>query len=281
VQLLDRQSGSVRSLVRDSATVFDTLSSRDADVQGLVRNGESVLAATAARNRAVTDTVRALPGFVTQLRSTMRRLDTTAGLATPSLRALEPSTRYVEPALQGLRRLAPQATDLFEQFERLIPTAQRALPAASRMVRALTPFTDVLYPAAQNIVPVIDLISAYKRELVGAVANVAGATNATSADSTGKEASYLRAVIPFTEEGLTGQGQRSGNNRHNPYPAPGTWETIGREGLPASDCRNVNNPSTGQLGSGAPPCRVQEPWTFAGQKRYYPHVLAATPPARR
>jgi hypothetical protein len=35
------------------------------------------------------------------------------------------------------------------------------------------------------------------------------------------------------------------------------------------------------LGSGAPPCRVQEPFSFAGEKRYYPHLLAATPPARR
>lgn len=280
VKVLDSQQGAVRSLVNDSATVLGTVAARDSDVQGLVRNGQAVLAATAARNRALTSTVRGLPGFVTQLRSTMRSLDTTAGLATPSLQALRPAAKDAVPALEGLLQLAPRATKLFRGFDDLIPTARRALPATARIVRSLTSFTDVLYPAAQNIVPVIDLMFAYRKELTGSVANVAAATNARAADSSGHTSPYLRTVLPITEESLTGWTSRTGANRHNAYPAPGTWSTIGKEGLPASDCRDAGNPTPLVIGTGAPPCRVQEPWEFAGGKRYYPHVVAVAPPSK-
>lgn len=281
IKVLDGQKGAVRSLVRDTGRVFDTVAARDSDVQGLVRNGQAVLSATAARNRALTQTVRGLPAFVGQLGRTMRAVNTTAGLARPALEGLRPGAKVALPALRGLSALAPQATELFRQFERLIPTARRALPAASRIANALSPFTDVLYPAAQNIVPVINLINAYRNELQASIVNVSAATQASADDSSGGTSHYLRALIPITEEGLTGATQRGGANRHNAYPAPGSWNAIGREGLSASDCRNTANPNVAVLGSGAPPCKVAEGFEFAGEKRYYPHVLAATPPASK
>jgi virulence factor Mce-like protein len=278
IGILDRQRGSVRGLVRDTASVLNTVADRDSDVQGLVDRGNQVLATTARRDRAVTDTVRALPGLVTQLHSTMRSLDHTSQLATPALQALRPAAKNALPALRGLDTLAPKATKLFNSFHGLIPTARRALPAVAQVVNSVTPFADALYPIAQNIVPVINLVNAHKQELQASMANVAAATQATSPDTGGAPASYLRTLVPFTEEGLIGYTQRLPTNRHNPYAAPGEWAKIGLGGLDASDCRNTSNaPLSPPLGTGAPPCRVQAPWTFDGATRYYPSLGLAKP----
>ncbi|MEA2492212.1 MAG: phospholipid/cholesterol/gamma-HCH transport system substrate-binding protein [Thermoleophilaceae bacterium] len=272
---LDHQHGSVRELVRDSGTVLGTVADRRSAVDDLIRQGDAVFAATAARNRSVTQTVARLPGLLAQLKATMARLDTTAAIATPTLHAMRPVAASALPALRGLDAAAPQAIALFRGLDRLIPTARRALPATATLVRGLTPFTDALYPAAANIVPVIDLMSAYKRELVASAANVAAASQATAPVADGRNLNYLRFVLPLTDESLVGQDQRQPGNRHNAYPAPGAWNAIGREGLAASDCRNLSNPQTAPpAGTGAPPCRVQGAWEFSGAKRYYPHVGA-------
>jgi virulence factor Mce-like protein len=273
--MLDRQHGSLRSLVHDGGTVLATVADSRSQVDQLMRQGEAVFSTTASRNRALTATVAELPGLIAQLNATMKRVDTTAGIATPTLRALRPVAGKAVPALRGLDAIAPQAADLFQELQRLIPVARRALPATATLVNGLTPFTDALYPTAANIVPVIDLMSAYKRELVSSAANVAAATQATAEVADGRQLNYLRFVLPLTEESLVGASQREPTNRHDAYPAPGSWTAIGREGLAASDCRNTSNPQTRPpAGSGAPPCRVQAPWEFAGAKRSYPHVDA-------
>jgi virulence factor Mce-like protein len=276
LRILDAQQEPVQALVRDTGTVLDAVADRRSDVQTLIRRGDAVLAATARRDRAVTETVRAFPGLVRQLQSTMRGLDTTSALATPALRSLRPVARDALPALRGLDAVAPKATRLFRSFEQLLPTARKALPATAAIVNGLVPFSDALYPTASNIIPVIELVNAYKKELIASAANVGAATNAKSEDSLGRPQSYLRFILPVTEEGLVGYEQRLPSNRHNAYPAPGSWASIGREGLASSDCRNLSNPQTFPS-SGSAPCRVQQPWEFGGVKRYFPHVDAKTP----
>ena len=56
-----------------------------------------MLASTAARNAALSATVDALPPFLARLRSTLRVLDGTLGLAKPSLDALEPVAPLLTP----------------------------------------------------------------------------------------------------------------------------------------------------------------------------------------
>ena len=278
VQILDHQRGAVKGLVRDTGTVLNTVAARSSDVQGLVTRGNEVLATTAARNHQITQTVKDLPGLLTQLRTTMRALDHTGLLATPVLQALRPAAGDALPALRGLDALAPKATKLFTSFHRLIPTARRALPAVAQVVNAVTPFADSLYPVAQNIVPVINIVNAHKGELLGTMANVAAATQGTSPISDGSPGSYLRTLIPFTEEGLVGYTERLPSNRHNAYSAPGEWAKIGLAGLDASDCRNTSNAQLAPVvGTGAPPCNVQAPWAFDGASKYYPQLKPATP----
>jgi len=280
VTILDDQSGKVRDLVRHSATVLDTVSSSDSDLAGFVSNGNAVLATTAARNRALTATVRSLPALTNQLRSTMRSLDETAGLAKPTLDALRPAAKHGPEALRKLAALAPRATRLFRDFNRLVPTAREALPATAKIIDATTPFAEALYPVVRDLVPITTFLVDRRRDAMGAMINASLHTQASLPANYGRPAHYLRSLIPFDERGLTGDAERPGNDRHNPYPAPGEFDRVGKEGMRAAHCRNVNheNPAL-TIGTGAPPCVVQPGWEFRGETRYYPH-LERLPPAK-
>jgi virulence factor Mce-like protein len=276
--ILDHQSDSVRDLVRHSATVFDTVAASDSDLAGFVRNGKAVLSTTAERNRALTATVRALPGLTTQVRSTMRSLDETAALATPTLEALRPGAKYAPAALRKLSALSPRATRLFRDFNRLVPTAKKALPATGKIIDAITPFANQLYPVVRDLVPITNYLLTRRDDVVGAVLNASLHLQASMPSNTGQPAHYLRSLIPLDDRGFTGDKERPGSDRHNPYPGPRELDRVGKEGMRASDCRNVNNPNPPlTMGTGAPPCVVQPGWDFLGQNRYYPHLEALPP----
>ena len=84
--------------------------------------GEGVLGATAARNRELTRTVRALPGFLSTLRGTLGEADATVREAAPTLRTLRPAAPALEPALAAGLRFGPS----LESFLRdLRPAAHR------------------------------------------------------------------------------------------------------------------------------------------------------------
>jgi ABC-type transporter Mla subunit MlaD len=278
VTILDQQQGAVGRLVSDTGTALRALGRRQADLESLVTSGEQALSATAARGRQLTATVTALPPFVRALRSSLGAVDRTTQLAGPSLAALRPAAPLLRPALRELIVLSPRVRALLAELGRFNDTAQTALPAATHLTQALHTFTDVLFPAAQQVVPVIDLILAYQREVVATAANVGAATEATGPSGLGTPLHYLRTIIPVTNESFVGVPQRAPSNRHNPYFAPGGLAAIAQGGLLASDCRNTSNPqSVPMFGGGAPPCRVQPGWVFQGQTRYYPHVSPAAP----
>jgi virulence factor Mce-like protein len=278
VTILDQQQSAVGRLVSDTGTALRALGSRQADLQSLVRSGDQAFSATAARSRQLTATVRALPPFLTALRGSLSAVDHTTGLAGPSLAALRPAAPLLRPALHELTVLAPPLRALLAELGRFDDTAQVALPAATHLIGALQPFTDALLPAAKQVVPVIDLLLAYQREVVATAANVGAASQATGPSDLGTPLHYLRTLLPTTNESFVGAPQRLASNRHNPYFAPGGLAAIGAGGLFASDCRNTSNPQTIPVfGGGTPPCRVQPGWLFQGQTRYYPHVSPAAP----
>ncbi|MCW2991786.1 MAG: virulence factor Mce family protein, partial [Solirubrobacterales bacterium] len=67
--ILDHQRASVGGLVRDAGTVLRTVGSHGAALAGIVDAGAQVAGATAARDRALTDTVRALGPLLGTLRT--------------------------------------------------------------------------------------------------------------------------------------------------------------------------------------------------------------------
>jgi ABC-type transporter Mla subunit MlaD len=278
VTILDRQRPALKSLVRDTSQALGAVASRSGDLQSLATAGNDVLSATASRNRALTATVRALPAFLRQLRSTLGDVEGAAADAAPTLHALRPVAPLVKRAIEGSNRLLPQVVPLVRQLGPVIDSAQDGLPAATRVIDAAKPFTGVVNPIATGLsplfsflLPVSDLLDAYKNEVVTSFANIGASLQATAPSSTGS-AHYLRALIPLSNEAVVGYAQRPGTNRHNPYIAPGGLNSLA-SGLKSYDCRNTSNPTPlPALGTGAPPCATQSPWNFRGITASFPHI---------
>jgi phospholipid/cholesterol/gamma-HCH transport system substrate-binding protein len=283
---LDRQRPSVKRLISNTATVLTAVGDRSGDLQSLITAGDQVLSATAARDTQLTDTVDALPPFLTQLRSTLGTLNTTLGLANPTLTQLLPVGSLLKPALSDVLRLAGPAIRLLHQAPGLVNAADGALPSITTFADAFRPAVKAILPATEDIVPIITLLSQYKNELVGAMANVAAATEATApADTTqviggvpAGTAHYGRVLPPLNSEMFFGQSERPPSNRHNAYIAPGGW-TGWATGLPASDCNNLHDTNQVPVLTGNNiPCVASKGFTFDGLTQYYPHVTAAQPP---
>lgn len=273
LEILDRQRGSVRGLVRDAGVVLRTIGDHRAALAEFVAAGGEVASATAERDGAVTETVRALGPFMQTLERASRAVQTTAGAAGPTLRELRPVAPLVAPALRSLQQLTPQVRGVLADLEDALPVTEAALPATATLVRKLIPFIKVVYPATRDITPLIDLVEAYRKELIATMANVASAAQATSPGLDGTPTHYIRTLVPITEEAFVGYAQRNASNRHNAYFAPGGLGRLADGGLLAADCRNTANPQqVPVMGNGAPECREQPPWTFGGATRYYPHV---------
>jgi phospholipid/cholesterol/gamma-HCH transport system substrate-binding protein len=267
--VLDSQSGAVRRLVADTGTVFDAVGQRQGELQGLVTAGDRVLASTARRNADLAETVVILPTTLRELRPTLADLELLVDDATPVVRDLRPAARALGPTLTDAVALAPELEGLFRDVDRVISVSRTALPAATELVDAARPVFQLLTPTLQETSPVADYLGLFKREVVTVWANMASSTQPTQVAANGKRLHYLRALVPFTHEGLVATGARYGTNRHNPYFGPGGLAKLAT-GLEAFDCDNTGNESPpGQVG---PPCKLQPPITFQGRAGAYPHV---------
>jgi phospholipid/cholesterol/gamma-HCH transport system substrate-binding protein len=280
VLVLDSEQPSVQRLVRDTGVVLRSLGSRQSDLQSLVTAGEQVFSATAARNRELTETTRAMPAFLAELRRTLRSVETTSAVAAPTLRALRPVAPLLRPGLQEASRLAPELEALFRATPPVQRAAKTGLPAVTRILDTSRPLLDVVYRAARELGPVLEFFSLYRREISSAFANVAASTNAYTAGPDGQPLHYLRTLIPINSETGVGFAERLPSNRHNPYLPPGAQDNYLHGGLRAFDCRNLGNQQTFPIvppGTGAPPCLVQGPWTFRGKSRYFAHLERDSP----
>jgi hypothetical protein len=116
----------------------------------------------------------------------------TATLAGPTLRAFRPVAPRVAPALTAIERATPQVEGLLRDLGGLTPVARASLPAAASLVSALSPFMTAMEPTARQIVPVIQYVAAYRRELVAATANVSAIAQGRSPGTEGRPTTYFR-----------------------------------------------------------------------------------------
>jgi phospholipid/cholesterol/gamma-HCH transport system substrate-binding protein len=273
VTVLDHQRGDVRKLISQAGEVLDGVGQRQADLTSLIDAGDRVFGATASRDAALTQTVRALPPFLSELRASLSALDRTGAAAEPVIRAVKPAAPLIRPALVAVPKLGDALQATFRDLVPLGPLARQAIPALDRVIKVAGPLGKVIDAAAADANPSAEIISRYSTEAVMDFANLASALQATTKNPDGTSQHYLRTLIPITNEGFYGQSSRPGTNRHNAYPAPGALEALLHGGsYKALDCDNTHNGGIPSLLGSAPPCVVQQPWTFQGRTATYPQV---------
>lgn len=271
LRTLDSQRDAVRRLVSDTGLVFESIGHRQGQLQGLVVAGNRLLSTTARRNRDLAETVRILPTTLRELRPTLAQIESFSAEARPLVRDLRPAGRALAPTLADVSDLSPELERLFRSLDPVIAASKDGLPALTRTVGAAQPVLDRLDPVLAEALPVVDYLGRFRYEVVSTLANIAAATQAGQPTRPGgRPLEYLRALVPFTAEGMVTAEKRFGSNRHNPYFLPRALDNL-KAGLEAFDCRNASNPDSPQA---APPCREQAPLEFRGQRRAFAHVEA-------
>ena len=229
--VLHRQGAATRTLLADGGQVFSALSKSPATLQGFVRNSNALFAATSARDVALAATIRAFPAFLDQTRSTIDRLSRFASTSKPLVDELHPAAAQLTPALRSVNTVAPELRTLMTDVAPLTQASKTGLPALRRFLSESVPFVTQLKPYLGNIVPAINYIDLYRRDLAGFFANSTASTQGIAGSAYAGELHYLRLSNPINPEVLTPYQQRPSTNRSNPYLEPGGYTKL-LAGLP-------------------------------------------------
>ena len=302
VSLLRRQQPAVQALVSDTGEVFDALSERRGQLRTMITSLDQVFQATSARNAELQQIFQILPTFQREARATLEDLDAFARNTDPLVTQLRPAARELSPTLQDLEALAPDLAELFRETDTLITASRTGFPAAAQLLDDLKPLLRDFHPFADELLPILNFIQPYKRELTSFFANSVAATQATTQVGN-RRVHYLRTTNPQNPETLAAYPRRIGSNRPNAYAKPGIFTRIGRnlpvfenrhcgrgvpvvsqfvapalqDLLPAELLESVNeivfaNNPGGQVP--APPCIKQGPFRFQGRTGMFPRVEA-------
>ena len=294
---LRRQDAAVEQLVSGTADVFEALTERRGQLRGLARNLSTVFRTTGQRDQELEAAFVALPTFQREARATLRRLDRFADDTDPLVDQLRPAARELSPTLRQADLLAPDLRGLFRGLNPLISASREGFPAAERLLDDLEPFLQQVHPAMDQVIPILQFLAPYKREITSFLANSTAATQARSAVS-GARVHYLRTANPLHPQLLAAYPRRIGSNRPNPYTLPGAYapltalpefetrqcdrgdpqiilddqavELLGQQAVDTIN-RLLQPPARGSQVA-APPCNQQEPFDFQGNRTQFPRV---------
>lgn len=264
-RILRDQRSDVRSLVGDSGQVLDAFTSQPGALRALVRNSNQVLQATAQQHKALTESVRIFPTFLDELDPTLKLASDVGQEADPLLDELEPAVHDLPSTLRNLRAASPDVKGLAGDLDTLIDSSREGVPALRRTLAAAGPLVDQLDPVLQDLVPSVQFLSMYKRDVITGFAKLAAAVNSTSGG-----VHQLRSIIALKPEGLGIYSKKLASNRHNAYPKPGGLADVGDPEVKAFDCLNV-----GTSPFPAPECKEQGPFEFRGRSTTFPQIHRA------
>lgn len=292
--VLHRDTAATSALLRNGGRVFAALSASPSQLQGFIKNSNAVFAATARQNVALADAVRAFPAFTVAVTNTVNQTAQFARDAKPLIDELRPATRELTPALQQLVFFAPELRDLMVNIGLLTQASKTGVPAFETFLDQTVPLLTRLKPYLGGIVPVLDYINTYRREIAAFFANGTASTQATLPNGQGISQHYARVSNPVNPEVLSAYSQRLYSNRANPYMAPGGYSQL-KGGLSVFGsylCTRNPQPTIGPTipanlsrilqdvyytaHPGGPRCKTQAPLgsLTTGQQQAFPHLKA-------
>ena len=291
--VLNRDSAATSTLLSDGGRVLAAVTRSPSALQQLVNNANTTFSATAAQAAALAATVKAFPPFLTASKITIDRVTRFANTTKPLVDELRPAAVKLSPALESVAVLAPELNGLLVNVGPLTSASKAGVPAVEQFLNDSIPLLIRLTPYLGGVIPVIDYINTYRREIAAFFANGTATTQATlPGNVTPAKLHYVRVSSPLNPETLTDYSTRLDSNRGNPYLVPGGYSSL-VQGLPvfASNlCTSNPQPTIGPTisasiaavlssvyyttDSSGPPCRAQQPLgeVTTGQTQAFPQL---------
>ena len=291
--VLNRDSAATSTLLREGGQVFSAIARSPTALQALIDNSNAAFSATAAQSAALAQTIKAFPAFLVAQRTTIDRVRRFAITTKPLIDELRPAAVQLTPTLKSVAVLAPALKSLLVNIGPLTAASKRGIPALETFLNTSVPLLTRLKPYLGGVIPVVDYIGTYQREIAAFFANSTAAGQATApADGGGQLLHYVRVSNPVNPEALTNYAHRLSTNRGNPYLIPNGYSRL-QAGLTVFGsylCTSNPPPAIGPtipaslaavLGStyytadpSGPPCQAQQPLgeVTTGQPQAFPHL---------
>jgi virulence factor Mce-like protein len=291
--VLNRDSAATSTLLGDGAQVLAAVTRSPSALQQLVGNANTTFSATAAQAASLAATIKAFPPFLTATKTTVDRVARFAQTTKPLVDVLRPAAVELSPALQSVAVLAPELNSLLVNVGPLTSASKAGVPAVEQFLNASVPLLTRLTPYLGGVIPVVDYINTYRREIAAFFANSTAASQATEPALAGnKLLHYVRVSSPLNPETLAVYSHRLESNRGNPYLVPGGYSSLTSQ-LPVFGsylCTSYPQPTIGPTipaalaavlaavyytaDSSGPPCKAQQPLGAAttGQPQAFPQL---------
>jgi phospholipid/cholesterol/gamma-HCH transport system substrate-binding protein len=303
VTVANSQEGALRASIHNTGVVFDALTARRGQFQGLIRNGERTFHAFAESSQEFAQAFRELPAFERNSQTALRSLDSFATDTVPLYDQLRPFEEQLTPLLQAVKPFTPPFDSLLTSFGPLTKAGKAGLPDVKKELDLTVPLLAATSPVLHNLNPFFQYASQYVPELQALFANATAASQVHEKNKNilgGPQQHILKAMNELTPEGLAVYRQRIGTNRANAYPQPGAFGALasGLSVFSSAACANsapslsgpplgtitqsvieqliedhiVNAPESPSNSVAAPACNQQGPFTFNGETSQFPHA---------
>lgn len=234
MQALAAQRGELAHVVANTSTLFATLVDRRTNLANLVRQLDTAAAAAAARDRAISATVHALPATLANTRQAAAALGRLGTVGRPVLRDLTSGTGALTPSLRDLAPSAAAARGLLDKLPALTAKANPLLTQLTAFAKAAPALTGELPKLTCQLTPALAYLAPYNKEAGAFFSNVAMVNDVV--DQIGRNPIRVVAAVdpnairigdnaaPDTVNKLvkaTGLDVLAKPMQYNPYPKPG------------------------------------------------------------
>ena len=247
VDILDRERGTVASLVDKLGRVASAVGDRGAAIETISQRGTVALRAIGDRDQELAQTLRELPPTLDGLRRTTRTVGDVSDDATPVVTNLTRAARALGPALDDLAIAARDGRQVVRRLDKALPDLDNAARGAISLDGGFIKALPSVGTALCQLNPMLRYMQPYKRDFLDIVFHLASASHAY--DATG----HTLRLMPLLNENsvagappaiqsvmrtllqsglLVGQGKRI---TVDPYMKPGEIaKTVARAGDPTT-----------------------------------------------
>lgn len=235
MRVLAPQKQELAALVGNTGEVLQALGERTAAFRGLAIDAKATAEAVAQRDAKLQESLRELPATLDQAQSSVTKLASFSGRATPVVRSLKLSAQQLSPALRDLGPAARSTRTLFRELSPFLkqvdPLLGELTPAAAKLRTVVGPLDAVL----RQLDPAAAYLKPYSQEVSSFFANVGSLVSGK--DAYGYKGRAFAVIGPDEISNLSPEAAKVIHaltstatlgllqTRANPYPQPGSAGT--------------------------------------------------------
>jgi phospholipid/cholesterol/gamma-HCH transport system substrate-binding protein len=181
---LDDQHGNITRVVSSGRVVLDVLGSREQGIATLIHGARQTLQGLTVNDAALREGLKQIPPLLGSTRSTL-------AAALPLLHDAGPvvsGLTHAAPALSSTLGNLPPVASSANAFLSGLPAFRRAAIPVLHLLRGVSdaagPAISALQPTLQNLIPVIQYLAPYNREMVAFVMNLGASTHVWNSNGT-------------------------------------------------------------------------------------------------